>query len=198
MMTDQQDVSRRSFLQTTGAAGLATAGMTALSYGRVLGANGRIRVGFIGAGGMGTAHLNAHKRLKKPNNLESIAVADCWKKRAEEGAARIEAKQSFTDYRKVLDIDDIDYVTIATPEHWHSQMTIEALDSGKAVYCEKPMTHTIPQGLEVMKKQKESKLPVQVGVQAMSDDSYISAAKAIEDGRVGSGRSGSDRIRPPV
>lgn len=184
-MADHDNVSRRSFLQTTSAAGLATAGMTAASYAKVVGANDRIRVGFIGAGGMGTAHLNAHKRLKPTNNLESVAVADCWKKRAEEGAARIEAKQSFTDYRKVLEIDDIDYVTIATPEHWHSKMTIDALEAGKAVYCEKPMTHSIPQGLAVMKKQKETKLPVQVGVQAMSDDSYITAGKAIEDGVLG-------------
>lgn len=184
-MTDSPTVSRRTFLQTTGAAGLATAGMTAASYAKVLGANERIRVGFIGAGGMGTNHLNAHKRLKKTNNLESVAVADCWKKRAEEGAARIEAPKSFTDYRKVLEIPDIDYVTIATPEHWHSRMTIAALDAGKAVYCEKPMTHTIPQAQEVMKKQKETGLPVQIGVQAMSDDSYASAGQAIKEGVLG-------------
>lgn len=164
---------------------MATAGMTAVSYAKVVGANSRIRVGFIGAGGMGTGHLNAHKRLKKTNNLESVAVADCWKKRAEDGAARIEAPQSFTDYRKVLEIGDIDYVTIATPEHWHSKMTIDALEAGKAVYCEKPMTHTIPQALEVMKKQKETGLPVQIGVQAMSDDSYITAGQAIKEGVLG-------------
>src|SRR4029079_14308604 len=86
---------------------------------------------------------------------------------------------------KVLDIKEIDYVTIATPEHWHSDMTIAALDAGKAVYCEKPMTHTIPQAQAVIKKQKETGLPVQVGVQAMSDDSYSSAAKAIADGVLG-------------
>lgn len=184
-MTDPSNVTRRSFLQTATAAGLATAGMTAASYAKVIGANDRIRVGFIGAGGMGTNHLNAHKKLKETNNLDSIAVADCWKTRAEEGAARIEAKHAFTDYRQVIERDDIDYVTISTPEHWHSKMTIEALDAGKAVYCEKPMTHTIPQALDVMKKQKETGLPVQIGVQAMSDDSYITAGKAIEEGVIG-------------
>lgn len=178
-------VTRRSFLQSATIAGLATAGMTATSYGRVIGANDRIRVGFIGAGGMGTNHLNAHKALKATNNLDSIAVADCWKTRAEEGAARIEAKLAFTDYRQVVERDDIDYVTIATPEHWHSKMTIAALDAGKAVYCEKPMTHTIPQALEVMQKQKETGLPVQIGVQAMSDNSYITAGQAIEEGVIG-------------
>lgn len=184
-MSDNSQLSRRSFLHTAALTSLATAGMTAASYGRVIGANDRIRVGFIGAGGMGTEHLLAHKKLKQTNNLESVAVADCWKTRAEEGAARIEAKHTFTDYRQVIERDDIDYVTIATPEHWHSKMTIDALAAGKAVYCEKPMTHTIPQALEVMAKQKETGLPVQIGVQAMSDNSYITAGQAIEEGVIG-------------
>ena len=89
------------------------------------------------------------------------------------------------DYRKLLDIKEIDYVTIATPEHWHSRMTIDALDAGKAVYCEKPMTHSIPEAQEVVKKQKATGLAVQVGVQAMADDSYSSAAKVIEEGILG-------------
>ena len=85
----------------------------------------------------------------------------------------------------MLDNPDIDYVTIATPEHTHSKITIDAFDAGKAVYCEKPMTHTIPQAQAVMKKQKETARPLQVGVQAMSDDSYASAAKAIAEGVIG-------------
>ncbi len=187
MTKPASDVSRRSFLQTTGAAAAAvsTVSMTAKSYASIIGANDRIKVGFIGAGGMAGNHFNTFNALKEKNNLESIIVADCWKTRAEAGAKKIGAPQSTTDYKKVLDIKDIDYVTIATPEHWHSQMTIDAMDAGKAVYCEKPMTHDIPQAQAVMKKQKETKLPLQVGVQAMSDDSYSSAAKAIEQGVIG-------------
>jgi len=184
-MTETSPVSRRSFLQTTGVAAATTVGMTAASYAKVIGANDRIRVGFIGVGGMGNGHLSAHNTLKKKNNLEPVAVADCWKTRAEAGAKKIEAPHAFSDYKKLLDIKEIDYVTIATPEHWHSTMTVDALDAGKAVYCEKPMTHSIPQAQAVMKKQKETKLPVQVGVQAMSDDSYSSAAKAIRQGVLG-------------
>ncbi len=176
-------VSRRSFLQTAGAV-TATAGMTAASYARVLGANDRIRTSFIGVGGMGTGHLNAIKKLTGPDNLQPVSVADCWKKRAEEGAARVGAENAYQDYRRVLD-EEIDYVTIATPEHWHSKMTIDAFDAGKAVYCEKPMTHNIPEAIEVVNKQKETGLALQVGVQGMSDDSYSSAAKAIEDGVLG-------------
>ncbi len=85
----------------------------------------------------------------------------------------------------MLDIKEIDYVTIATPEHWHSKMTVDAMDAGKDVYCEKPMTHDIPQAQEVIKKQKETGRAIQVGVQGMSDDSYSSAAQAIEEGLIG-------------
>ena len=183
---DKCSVDRRSFIGTAGVVGAAASvTWTAESYGRIVGSNDRINIGFIGVGGMGSGHLGAIASLKKKNNLNPIAVADCWKKRADEGAAKVGAPKSFTDYRKVLEEKDINYVTIATPEHWHSEMTIAALDAGKAVYCEKPMTHTIDEALLVMKKQKETGLPVQIGVQAMSDDSYSSAAEAIREGELG-------------
>ncbi len=183
-MSTSRSVSRRTFLGAAGAAAAAMA-WSASSYGRIIGANDRIRIGFIGVGGMGSGHLKAIHSLVKPNNLEPVAVADCWMKRAEDGAKTVGAPKSFGHYRKVLDIKDIDYVTIATPEHWHAQVLLEALDAGKAAYCEKPMTHTLPESLAVRKKQKETKLPVQIGVQSMSDDSYSSAAKAIRDGVIG-------------
>ena len=186
-MGENSGYSRRTFISTAGAAGAiaATTTWTAKSYANIVGANDRIRIGFIGAGGMGNGHLNAIKSLTEKNNLEPIAVADCWKTRADQGAKTVGANQSFQDYRKVLELKEIDYVTIATPEHWHCDMTLDALDAGKAVYCEKPMTHTIPEAQKIMKKQAATKLPLQVGVQAMSDDSYVSAAKAIEDGILG-------------
>jgi predicted dehydrogenase len=181
-MSADASVSRRSFLAagSVAAAGLA---LSAKSYARVLGANDRIRMGFIGVGGMGSGHVGACLGLKEKDNLELIGACDCWQTRADAAAARIGGK-AFTDYRKLLDTD-IDYVTIATPEHHHAQMTLDALDAGKAVYVEKPMTHTIPQAQAVMKKVRETKLPLQVGVQAMSDDSYSSAAVAIKKGVIG-------------
>jgi len=183
-MSTPLPVSRRNFLAASGAATTAIA-FSAASYARVIGANDRIRIGFIGAGGMGTAHLDAINALKDPDNVEAVAVSDCWKERAERGAHKVSAPHALSDYRKLLEMKDIDYVTIATPEHWHSQMTMDAMDAGKAVYCEKPMTHTIPQAQAVMKKQRETGRPLQVGVQAMSDDSYSSAADAIEKGLLG-------------
>ncbi len=183
-MTDRFQVSRRTFLQSTGVVA-ATAAMTAQSYARVIGANDRIRIGFIGAGGQGRSHLSGIRDLEQSNNVEGVAVADCWKTRAERGAAEFANAKAYSDYRRVLDDKSIDYVTIAIPEHSHSTVTIAALDAGKAVYVEKPMTHTIPEGLAVARKQKETRLPVQVGVQAMSDDSYAAAGEAIRAGVLG-------------
>jgi predicted dehydrogenase len=181
-MAHKLPISRRSFLAAGAAAALTT--MSAKSYARVIGANDRIRVGFIGVGGMGSGHVDACKGLKEKDNLDFLGVADCWLTRSQRAAGILETK-AFQDYRQVLDIADIDYVTIATPEHSHSKITIEAMDAGKAVYCEKPMTHSIPQAQAVVKKQKETGRAVQIGVQAMSDDSYSSAAKAIAEGVIG-------------
>jgi len=181
---DHFPVSRRSFLQTTGGVLAATA-LSAQSYARVIGANDRIKVGFVGAGGQGGQHLGTIRDLQTSNNVEGIIVADCWKTRAEKGAGRFDAAKAVQDYRHVLDNKDVDYVTVAVPEHSHSIVTIAALDAGKPVYCEKPLTHTIPEGLAVAKKQKETGLALQVGVQAMSDDSYATAGEAIRQGVLG-------------
>ncbi|MBX7166999.1 MAG: Gfo/Idh/MocA family oxidoreductase [Pirellulales bacterium] len=175
-------IDRRDFLAAGAVTG--TLAWTARSYAQIAGANERLRIGFIGAGGMANAHMDAINSLKESNNLEAVAVADCWQTRAEAGAKKV-GGAPLTDYRQLLDRKDIDYVTIATPEHWHSRMTIDALESGKAVYCEKPMTHSIPQALEVVAAQKKTGRPLQVGVQAMSDDSYSSAAQAIAEGVIG-------------
>lgn len=185
-MNDTNYLSRRNFLATSGMAAVAVRlPWTAKSYANIVGANERIRIGYIGAGGMADNHFDAYLDLKATNNLEAIAVADCWRTRAEKGAKKIGAPNAYADYGEVLDAKEIDYVTIATPEHQHARMTLDALDAGKAVYCEKPLTHTIAESLAVVKKQADTKLPVQVGVQGMSDDSYSSAAVAIREGVIG-------------
>jgi len=175
-------LSRRQLINAT-ALGATTALLTARSYARVIGANDRIRVGFIGTGGMGSGHVAACKSLEQKDNLEFVGACDCWRSRAEQAASLLGTK-SFTDYRKLLETN-ADYVTIATPEHWHARMTLDALDAGKAVYVEKPMTHRIEQAQAVAKKARETRLAVQVGVQGMSDSSYASAAEAIRKGLLG-------------
>src|SRR5437588_11181029 len=130
-------IARRQFL---GAAGLLTAG----AYSRILCANDRLRVGVIGAGGMATGHMNALLGMKDSDNVEIVAVSDVYDKRRD-GAANLTGGKPHKDYRALLDTKDIDYVTIATPEHWHFQMTMDALARNKHIYCEKPMTKTVEQ-----------------------------------------------------
>ena len=181
--------NRRQFLATSAAiastGSLSNHSLDAKSYDRILGSNERLGVGLIGHGGMGSGHAKTIAGLKESNNLDPIAVADCWKTRADAGAQVTGAANAYQDFRKVLDHKEIDYVTIATPEHWHCDMTLAAFDAGKDVYCEKPMTHTLEEGVKVFKKQKQTGRALQVGVQGMSDDSYISARKAIDDGVLG-------------
>ncbi|MES2789815.1 MAG: Gfo/Idh/MocA family oxidoreductase [Planctomycetota bacterium] len=181
-MSTSDSLSRRDFLAAGATASVMA--LTAKSYGNILGANDRLNVAFIGVGGMGSGHVSACANLKEKDNLNFLGVSDCWTQRAEAAASKLGTK-AVSDYRKLYDMKELDYVTIATPEHWHSKMTTDAMDAGKHVYCEKPMTHTIPQAQAVMKKVKETKLALQVGVQGMSDDSYSSAAKAIEQGVIG-------------
>jgi predicted dehydrogenase len=185
----KQPTNRRNFLGSstalTATATLAATTWTAKSYGRIIGANDRLGVGLIGGGVIGTAHMGVINNLKEKNNLLPVAVADCWMTRAEAGKAKIGAAHAMQDYRQLLEMKEVDYAIVAVPEHWHAPMTIDALDAGKAVYCEKPLTHTIPEAQAVVKKQKETKLPLQVGVQAMSDNSYITARDAIRKGVIG-------------
>jgi predicted dehydrogenase len=170
-------ITRREF---AGAAAFLTAG----AYSRILGANDRLRVGVIGAGGMATAHMNALLGMKDSDNVEIIAVSDVYDKRRE-GAAKLTGGKPYKDYRSLLDNKDVDYVTIATPEHWHFQMTMDALAHGKHIYCEKPMTKTVEQSKKIVARVKRAGVKMQVGVQGMSDDSYEKAHEYIKQGVLG-------------
>jgi predicted dehydrogenase len=173
--------TRRVFLQSA-ATGTA---LTARAYGQTAGANERLRVGIIGCGGIAGHHLNTLLKMKEADNVEVTAVCDIYDKRTEAFATRTGARQ-YKDYRRLLDADDVDYVLIATPEHWHAQMTLDALDAGKHVYVEKPMTHYIDESKKVLAKLKtKPNLKLQVGVQGMSDDSYESAWEAVKNGDIG-------------
>ena len=171
-------LTRRSF-----AAGLLTAGAAA-GYARIVGANDRLRIGVIGCGGMATGHIRGLLRTKDEDNAEIAAVCDVYRPRLE-AAAKLTGGKPYKEYRALLENKDIDYVLIATPEHWHYQMTIDAADAGKHIYCEKPMTQTIEQSKKVVARIKQTGLKMQVGVQGMSDDSYEAANRHIRDGALG-------------
>jgi predicted dehydrogenase len=174
---------RRDFLRT--AAGVvAASAWTAESYAAIPGANERLRLGVIGCGGMAQSHITALLPMKDTDGVEIGAVCDVWQKRLDAAAQKTGAKP-FQDYRRLLAEKDLDYVLIATPEHWHHKMALDALDAGKHVYVEKPMTHSIRQAQEVVRKLKGSRLKLQVGVQGMSDESYEVANKYVREGALG-------------
>lgn len=170
------------------AAGIAALGynpgMSALSYSRIIGANERIQIGVIGCGGMAGSHMEALLKMKQSDNVEIAAVCDVYTTRLEKAKELTQAK-AFKNYQDILLNKDIDYVLIATPEHWHYQMTLDAIAAGKHIYVEKPLTHTIEQASDICQKIAGTKLKLQVGVQGMSDDSYETANKMIRDGALG-------------
>lgn len=183
-MSEKPTVTRRSFVAAAAAASAGARALTAKSAARVIGANERLHVGVVGAGGNAMRHMRALKELAADDNVEIAAVCDLYDKRREEAAAFTGGKP-YKDYRRLLADPDIDYVTISVPEHWHAPITLDAADQGLHVYCEKPLTWSIEEGLKVVEKIKRAGVVLQCGIQGMSDDSYESAARCIQEGRIG-------------
>jgi predicted dehydrogenase len=162
----------------------AAASWTASAYSQISGANERLRIGVIGCGGMAGSHMRNLVRMRPTDNIDITAVCDIYDKHARQ-ASELTGGKIYKDYRAILDNKDVDYVLITTPEHWHYQMTMDAADAGKAIYCEKPMTHTVEQSKKVVAKIKAKNIKMQVGVQGMSDESYQTARQYVQDGTLG-------------
>lgn len=178
-----QTVPRRRFLQTTATAASALTFAPLTSFGAI-GANDRIRFAVIGCGGMGTGHLHSLMKRSTEDNIKVIAVSDVYQRRLTR-AKKICQGEGYLDYRKVLERDDIDAVLIATPDHWHAKISIDAMDAGKHVYVEKPMTHTVEQALALRDAVKHTGRILQVGPNGTASDSYWKAHEAIKGGRIG-------------
>ncbi len=183
-------VPRREFLKRSIAAvGVvgAAATLARAKPGRVLGANDRIRVGIIGCGGLGQAHhIPAMLRLSQDPkiNVELAAVCDIYEPRKQK-AKEMSGAELFHDYRELLDRDDIHGVVIVTPDHWHARMAIDAMEAGKDVHVEKPMTLHWEEAKRVYETATRLKRVVQVGAEGTSHDVYWQARKAIEKGTIG-------------
>src|SRR5690606_20564092 len=181
MAHEKAPVSRRSFLRTSAASAAAASVLTAASTSRAYGANERLRVGFLGVGGRCQAHINSVLKLQAEGvNIEAAAVCDVFNRNRDESASKIKAKGGNSplvtgDYRDIINNKDIDIVCVATPDHWHAKMTIDALKAGKHVYCEKPMTHTIQESQDVVAAWRSSGAVMQVGVQSTSDPRWKAA-----------------------
>jgi len=185
-------VNRRQFLTDAGkVAAVASVGLTAASAKRVLGANERMRVGVIGPGLRGFNVL-IRGGLQRIDNVDLVAVADIyegWRERGIEAAQlTYEKAKGYDHYKKLLDAKDkdkLDAVVIATPEHSHCRMVLDALDAGFDVYCEKPMTHTVEEAKQVVAANKKANRIIQVGTQRRSIDVYQQAAKIAQAGQIG-------------
>jgi predicted dehydrogenase len=145
----------------------------------------KVRVGVIGCGIRGVgAHIATLLQMKETDKVEVNAVCDVYDKRAQQ-AAQLTGGRPYQNYREMLANKDVDVVVIATPDHLHGQMAIDAASAGKHIYCEKPMTHSVEEAKRVVAKVRETRVKMQVGVQGMSDDSYETAYKYVQDGTLG-------------
>jgi len=156
---------------------------SAASAARLMGANERIRGAIIGSGGRGRYLTGEFKEI----GVEMGAVCDVYEPNLQAGlkVASTGAK-SFDNYKKLLEDKSIDVVIVATPDHWHAQMTIDAVEAGKDVYVEKPMAHTIEEGFRMIEATRRTKRVVQVGTQRRSFDLFLDAKKLFDTGACGS------------
>jgi predicted dehydrogenase len=162
---------------------LGAAMASAASYSRVLGANDRIHVAGIGTGGRGDYLLG---NVAQFEDAEIVAVCDVYEPHRLRTKSRLApAAQDYVDHRQVLDRRDVDAVVIATPDHWHVPITIDAVRAGKDVYCEKPVTHTLAEGEPLIAAVKESGRVVQTGTQQRSWPHYMHAKELIAGGALG-------------
>jgi predicted dehydrogenase len=196
-MSERDATTRREFIRQVGAvaaagavasAGERPAAQTMVAKGRVIGANDRINVGFIGCGGRMNAHIRrVMERHKERGDVQAVAVNDIWDKRKQRAreATGVDERSVYHDYREVCARPDVDVVVIASPDHWHHPQTMEALRNGKDVYLEKPMTYTVDEAKEVADAVKATGRVLQVGSQYTSMDHFWKAKKAISDGLIG-------------
>ena len=162
---------------------LGAAVATAASYGRIFGANDRIRVAGIGTGGRGDYLLS---NVAKLEGTEIVGFCDVYEPHRMRSKSRYAATApDYVDHRQVLDRKDVDAVVIATPDHWHVPITIDAVRAGKDVYCEKPVTHSLAEGAPLIEAVNKSGRVVQTGTQQRSWTHFMHARELISGGTLG-------------
>jgi len=173
--------NRRDFLKTSSA---LVAGSTFLisgtkASGNILGANDRVRIGVAGLNGRGGSHIGG---WSGQDNVEITALIDPDQKVLARRLDKIDTAQGYTDVRKALEDKNLDALSIATPNHWHSLMTIWAAQAGKHVYVEKPMSHDIAEGRVVVEAQKKYGVVIQHGTQRRSSSGIAGLHEALQSG----------------
>ncbi len=156
---------------------------TALSYSRILGANDRVQVGYIGLGNRGD---QVHDAFLERGDQQTVAVCDLREDYLDFAVKKSRATpKRYKDYRKLLDDKDVQAVAIATPDHWHALMFIDACRAGKDVYVEKPLSLTITEGRRMVQVAEETKRVTQVGIHRRSVKVLQEAAEYIKTGALG-------------
>ena len=204
--TDQRSTAAAAAGEAVAAAAPAAGGMdmapftagkrspsTILNAGRVLGANDRIRVAVIGVGGQGFgAHVKDLLKHAKDLNIDVVGASDVYTPRLERAKKEMAkgkdpAPTIFAekDYRRILDNKDIDAVVVATPEHWHAPISLQSMDAGKHVYCEKPMTRHLDEAFALVDTQKRTGKVFQLGIQYTSSPRYQEIGAFIRSGKIG-------------
>lgn len=166
---------RRTFLRTSLQ---AAAVWTAASYSRIYGANDKVNLGLIGAGERGRHVMG---QFVKTGNVEVTAVCDVYAEMIDRAKKTAPASKSYVDYRELLQQKDLDAVLIGVPDHWHASTAIAALNAGKDVYVEKPLTLHIEEGPEIVKAARVNNRICQVGLQQRSGAHYIEAKQKYID-----------------
>jgi predicted dehydrogenase len=169
-------MNRRSLIR-------GAAAMSAASYMRVMGANDRIQLGLIGCGDRGEYVMTVFQGSKQ---VDVAAVCDIYGAKIDKVQQKAVGAKGFSDHRKLLETKTVDAVLIATPDHWHSTCAIDALNAGKDVYVEKPLTLTIDEGPPIVKAARVNNRICQVGMQQRSGENYLQAKRDyIDSGKLG-------------
>ena len=178
------ELTRREFIKSSMAAGAAMAMVAPFS--RVLGANNDIRIGVVGVGSQGSNHI---KYFHKLPGVRVVALCDADKnhlgRRVDDFKKRNEKVDTYVDVRKLLEDKSIDAITIATPNHWHSLVTVWACQAGKDVYVEKPVSHNIWEGRKMVEAARKYDRIVQTGTQNRSDVGLREVIPYIRQGSLG-------------
>jgi len=170
-------------MQNSSLAKSAAVAITAASYSRILGANDKINHALIGCGGRGIGVLG---NFINTGQVNVTAVCDVFAEHVDAGQKRAPGAKGFKDHRKLLEMKDIDSVQIATPDHWHAAIAIDALNAGKDVYVEKPLTLKPEEGPPIVKAARVNNRICQVGMQQRSGKIYLQAKQEYFDtGKLG-------------
>lgn len=187
-----KSLNRRDLLKSGAALAMAGAGITAsplvgAAAQKAVGAANRVRVGVLGSGRMGRSNMMA---FASNEGVEITAVCDCYKTNLDLGLKELQeagkpAPKAVADFRRVLDMKEIDIVIISSPDHWHPAMSVMACQAGKDVYVEKPVSVCVAEGRRMVEAARKYNRVVGVGTQQRSGEHFQRAVEIVKSGRLG-------------